>query len=679
MMKRLGTYLISLLLLLPYPVLCGEEGTKGSSSEIQEYEYLKRSQGLIAMQRYQEALSVLREYYKGDSFIRDIVIYLSALAKRGMKRFHESNAEVYRLLEEHPESPFLKKAKALEARNNLSILESGNVETPHSYESLLWDYIKSCPDDHEVAYLFADYLKRKGDKEKAKGIFLDLYRGNSRFSDIVQKELTEADITAGVLIEKASNYLKEMEYKKAEDILRYALTLKDGLVHEQEIRKRLGLSLFMQKRYSEAADVYMQAGDLYNAARSYFRKGDMEGFNNLLPRLVRMSDKRAGNLLIALASKRRREGDINEALKLFEDVGSSYPHLREEALWGKAWTLYRCGRFGDAHRILAELNRRYPSSKYSYWLKRAEKFRSPSPEDVQKIDSEPFARLSSFHSLQTLEDREYNDFYDLLEYITSPRFSIEKQDRVDRGATVNLNTGAPKTSIDLMRIDILLSLGFKQEAIKEVFKMVEGRKIGIVNAALYSLHKVAAYRSAIKLASELRNGLNADDYKELMYPLAFWQYVEPVSKRYDLDPLLLLSIIREESRFEPEARSPAGALGLMQVMPVTASRLVKKAGLGLETIELKDVKTNIVIGAFYLKELLKEFGTLPAAIAAYNAGEDRVRDWLKRGNYRGTDEFIEDIPYDETKNYVKKVLISYVNYVSLSYRSKTDRRDAHNQ
>jgi soluble lytic murein transglycosylase len=128
--------------------------------------------------------------------------------------------------------------------------------------------------------------------------------------------------------------------------------------------------------------------------------------------------------------------------------------------------------------------------------------------------------------------------------------------------------------------------------------------------------------------------------------------------------------MREESRFDPDALSVAGARGLMQLMPRTAARLSGSAAEAAG-IDLRDAQTNITLGASYLKALSGEFPWLPAALAAYNAGEDRVRGWLRQGEYASVDEFIEDIPFDETRNYVKKVLTSYAQYGRLNDRSRT--------
>ncbi len=119
--------------------------------------------------------------------------------------------------------------------------------------------------------------------------------------------------------------------------------------------------------------------------------------------------------------------------------------------------------------------------------------------------------------------------------------------------------------------------------------------------------------------------------------------------------------------FNPEAKSIAGALGLMQIIPQTAFRLEKNLQLGIKnSSQICDIKNNILLGTYYLSILKKEFGDNAYVIAAYNAGEERVRKWFQKGNYKSIDEFIEDIPFRETRDYVKKVMTTmYFGYKRL--------------
>jgi soluble lytic murein transglycosylase len=150
---------------------------------------------------------------------------------------------------------------------------------------------------------------------------------------------------------------------------------------------------------------------------------------------------------------------------------------------------------------------------------------------------------------------------------------------------------------------------------------------------------------------------------EILYPLAFWPKVSSSADDYGMDPYLLLSLIREESRFDPRALSPAGAVGLMQLMPQTASTTARELRIPLAgPRSLRDADLNITLGAHYLSILLKQFGSVPAALAAYNAGGSRVTQWLSENDYEASDEFIEDIPFEETRNYVKRIVSSYFHY-----------------
>lgn len=613
---------------------------------------------LLKEEDYDDAISLLKRFDK-DNSVPDLILFYTALAKRGLGNFEESNDLIHKFKKEYPDSPLINRVTAVEARNNLSIIkDSKDDQVIKKIESFLSNYVESYPKDFEVSFLFAKYLKGKGDAKKAEALFLRIYQGNSPYSEDAFRELGPSSITAYVLVEKAKDLIREREYRKAEGILEKALSLRDGTIEQEDILGRLGLTFFMQKKYDRAAWEYTKAGDLYNAARSLFRKGDIEAFDKLLSRLIDMKDKRAGSLILALASKNRRDGNLEEALRLFEYVKKEYPHLEEDALWGIAWSFYRVGRYSEAKEILSRLNEKFPSRRYAYWLKRCHII-------LDKGDL--------INDLSVIRE---DDFYSIITYFDD--FRIKDLEIKNPQISKSLNHQIPE-SPDLLRFHILASLGFQEEAITELVKDIKNKKRpDIALKAGYYLQQVGAYGEAIRLTTMIRRELNKvkdeqfEDFKDIMYPLAFWPVVESASKRFDIDPFLLLSIMREESRFEPEAKSTAGAIGLMQLMPMTAKRLVRKTGLQIkDNSDIREIKTNITIGAFYLKELIREFGSTIIATAAYNAGEERVRDWLNKGRYRSPDEFVEDIPYEETRNYVKRVLTTYIKY-RLWYTKKVD-------
>ncbi len=146
------------------------------------------------------------------------------------------------------------------------------------------------------------------------------------------------------------------------------------------------------------------------------------------------------------------------------------------------------------------------------------------------------------------------------------------------------------------------------------------------------------------------------------FPRPHWKIIQTAAKQYQVDPFYVMAIAREESRFDPQAVSVAGARGLMQIMPATGRWLAKQLKQPYQTQQLFDPDVNISLGVYYLGQLLQQYGRSPVyAAAAYNAGSRRVNRWLKQQPTE-LDEFVENIPFGETRNYVRRVYLSYAVY-----------------
>lgn len=156
---------------------------------------------------------------------------------------------------------------------------------------------------------------------------------------------------------------------------------------------------------------------------------------------------------------------------------------------------------------------------------------------------------------------------------------------------------------------------------------------------------------------------------EWFFPREYEDIISEACEPYGIDPYLILAMIREESNFNPEAVSAAGAYGLMQLMPDTATWIIDQAGFAF-TVEqtLHEPAANIAAGVWYIHWLDDTYygnQGLPAAIAAYNAGHSNVDHWLSSGNWDGTLEDVEGIPYAETRQYLQYVYRSYKMYLQL--------------
>ncbi|MEO1590426.1 MAG: transglycosylase SLT domain-containing protein [Cyanobacteria bacterium J06632_22] len=153
-------------------------------------------------------------------------------------------------------------------------------------------------------------------------------------------------------------------------------------------------------------------------------------------------------------------------------------------------------------------------------------------------------------------------------------------------------------------------------------------------------------------------------YWQSVYPFPYSQLIQTWSQQYQLNPMLVTALIRQESRFEANIQSVVGARGLMQVMPATADWIMGQTG---ETdLELSDPEDNIRLGTWYLDYTHREYNNNSLfAVASYNAGPGNVASWIERFGFNDPDEFVEQIPFGETQNYVESVFGGYWNYLRL--------------
>lgn len=151
-----------------------------------------------------------------------------------------------------------------------------------------------------------------------------------------------------------------------------------------------------------------------------------------------------------------------------------------------------------------------------------------------------------------------------------------------------------------------------------------------------------------------------------IYPVKYQEYVEKSAEEYALDKYLVYAVIKTESNFDPEAKSHAGAKGIMQLMDTTAAECNIKESFGYTIPEdLFEPEKNIRIGCSYLRELLNTYGDIELAITAYNAGTGNVKKWLGNDELSDGEGGLAEIPYEETEKYVKKVLRTYELYTKL--------------
>lgn len=192
---------------------------------------------------------------------------------------------------------------------------------------------------------------------------------------------------------------------------------------------------------------------------------------------------------------------------------------------------------------------------------------------------------------------------------------------------------------------------------KGLLQLYQGKNLRGINQIWYLQD-----RDSSKDKQEWQQLRQTPEYWQALYPFPFESTILKWSKQRQLNPLLVTSLIRQESRFEPAIESSAGALGLMQVIPPTAKTSAKN--IGLSSYSMTNPEDNVNIGTYYLDFTHKKYGNNSMlAVASYNAGPNAVAKWVSRYGLQDADEFVEKIPYRETKGYVESVFENYWNYM----------------
>jgi soluble lytic murein transglycosylase len=632
---KIMTFLYSLIAFMVFclPVYAGEPDGKA---------YFQKGKNDLEKKNYDEAISSLSRAEKEFPVLGDYALLWLSDAYHESGNHQEALTALRTFLRKYPNSSLVKKVRSKEIKEAEELSET-------CVRQLFEAYLKDYPGETEIKYLFAQWLKKNGQQEKAKSVFKDIYIEAGPFSGTSYSELSPSDISVEDMSMRASNLTKLMDYKNAELLLRSALEKDDGR-SKADILKKLGQTLFKQKRYHEAAETYQKAKDRFWEVRSLYRAREKDVIDAALDEILKNGEKKFSPILMAIAADKRREGKAEEALRIYQTVIKRFPSETEDALWGVGWTYFLTGEYQRASEVFGRLYNTSNEPKYLYW-----KTRSLEANGKKDLKNDQISTGKA------------RDYYSVMLYVRT-RASSEPSSLGETRKIVNPITPVKSTPLVYKkndRIEALLDLGLQKEALAEMVFL--SKKTSSIDDILYICAKsqeLKEYSLSVRSAGKVPY---TDELHDFLYPLAHWDIVKSVSAKYAIDPLLVLAIVREESRFDPEARSPAGAIGLMQLMPHTALRLDNKLKLGINGArDLLDAKNNLHFGAYYLSNLVKEFGSYPYAIAAYNAGEDIVRKWIQKGGYKSADEFIEDIPYDETRKYVKRVLTSFFEYKRVS-------------
>ncbi|MFZ0994050.1 MAG: transglycosylase SLT domain-containing protein [Candidatus Sulfotelmatobacter sp.] len=373
--------------------------------------------------------------------------------------------------------------------------------------------------------------------------------------------------------------------------------------------------------------------------------------------------------LISAANLHLVHHEYDQALDAFREAQQRFPNGARASYthWKAAWLTLRQGRNQDAEKAFEEQIALYPSGAETpaalYWRGRL------AEEDDQPLMARAF--------YQKLSDRYCNFYYAELGRQRLKHLPAVAADAMTHYALLDRvppldNSGKvadsdpPSDELHVQKAELLGNGGLVDFAVRELqaAAAADGGSWGPAEAAqLYD--ESGHYDQAIEVMKHSTPNYFALDipdlprkYWEALFPKAYWSDLKRSSAANGLDPYLVASLIRQESEFNPNAVSRANAVGLMQLLPKTGKTVARQVKMRrYNSSQLYTPAVNLQLGTRYFRGMVDKFGgSFEYALAAYNAGSDRVEDWLSQGQYRDPQEFVESIPFTETREYVQAIL-----------------------
>jgi len=371
------------------------------------------------------------------------------------------------------------------------------------------------------------------------------------------------------------------------------------------------------------------------------------------------------------------QNDDEQADRVFREMYAKFPlgHYAERAAWKIGWRSYKNGTYADTVRVFESAAASFPRSDYRpswlYWSGRAyDRVKNPAAAEAR------YALVATDY---------LNTYYGRMaaKHLTDRAARVPQRRLIVDARSSGVAAGAPGADdqpqplVQLppneQVIRALLALDLYDQAVDELRYAQkawgDGAAIQATLAWIYNRR------------GDLRAGINAmkraypqfmaaggerlpTEVLRVLYPVNYWSMIRRYSAERQLDPYLIAALIAQESTFTADIRSAANAYGLMQLLPSTGRQYARSLRLSkrFSISMLTTAETNLKMGTAYFADLVRQFGGAHYALATYNAGPNRVARWISERPGVDQDEFIDDIPFPETQNYVKRILGTAEDY-----------------
>lgn len=675
------------------------DGERSSAVSNPALGQLQTALKLYAQEKYEQALGRFTAAASPDSPLRDYAAYYAGVSELRLKRFEAARRRFGELKDENgflAEAVSLGEAEAAQGLGDYSAAAK-------IYERLL----RGKPIDEPAILLsLATAAAADNDRKRASEAYLRLYYQHpfSEFAPQGESALQTPGLAGEIQPIENGNTRYKLELARAERLFgsrRYPdarvgfLRLKPYATGDDAelVALRLAEIEYFTDRYRdarEALEPYLASGARQAEARFFYLMAQ-HGLKNedAFVALVRALAKDfpasswAEDALNHLATHYIQQDDDDDADVVLRDLYARFPKGRyaERAAWKIGWRAYRAGNMGDTVQFFESAAANFPRSDYRpawlYWSARAR----------QTLGD---AATSTARYQLTVTDYQNTYYGRLASTQLAQRGSVAQSTLVFASSVAELSGEGEHFPPNAGTIRTLLALNLYEPALKELeFAQKKWGNSPAIDATMAWANWQRSFSedsgmSQLLLARGAMNQMKRA-YPQFMaaggeqlpreilttiFPLTFWDLIRKYSSQRDLDPYLIAALVAQESTFVPTVRSHANAYGLMQLLPATGRSYARKLKLRYSLGLLTTAEPNIRMGVAYFADKIREFGSVPLALASYNAGESAVRRWMaERTSALPQDEFIDDIPYPETQNYVKRILGTAEDYRRL-YGSK---------
>jgi soluble lytic murein transglycosylase len=645
--------------------------------------YLALGHAYALDHRSADAEAMYRRAATNGNALDDYADYLGAQAALQANRPADAYALLDRFAERHPDSIFISTAPIFLANAHLQ------SQDPSGALRVLAPLQATPIASHaDFRYVLGRAYQLSGNTGQAAEVYRKLY---------IQLPLSYEAAQSRTQLQAMGVPLSAAERKVHADQLFNAKRYTDAAEEYQQIAKNgTGLStgdLDALKIYAAVCDLKLKHLSRRDVEKLPETSDDSAALKlYMLAEISRTEDDRAGHDAIIAAMIKRYPGsrwleealysggnmylikhDTQQAIYHYTTLVTMFPNSTygPSAHWRAAWMNYRIRNYSEAARLMDEQIQRYaggieiPSALY--WRGR-----------ILEDEEHNFPQAANYY--RALSTTFTNYYYAILARQRlavlgnqPPAAPAPALANVQRGEVPDLSDELPENDPHLIKARLLANASLNEYIGPEIQASPTASEWGaLAQAEIYASY--GEYTRALQ--SMKHSGLQyfalpmqevPEVYWHLLFPKPYWNDLVAYSEKNNLDPYLVASLIRQESEFNAGAVSRANAYGLMQLLPSVGKAAAKKNGIKkFSTSDLLNPSINLELGTTNLREVLNRFSNQPEyALAAYNAGDVPVRLWQSTNDYKDIPEFVESIPYTETREYVQAILRNREMYRTL--------------